>query len=151
CRVKYPGSEIRMKMIRKILAVGSITMVFMARPVFAGVELRLPDEGPQLVLASADVHSGDALSVDDLGFSKEDVENDLSQKDLDTRSDMLKIHQILGLATAVPMMTQFVIGLSTADSVAQGNSDTSLHTTLGIATFALYGTEAAFQILAPKP
>jgi cytochrome b561 len=137
-------------MTRQRLAAVSILLVFLTGPVLADVQFQLPDHQPQLVLASADTN-GATLSVDDLGFTKEDVENDLSQKELDTRSDMLRIHQTLGLITAVPMITQFVIGLSTSDSVAQGNKDTSLHTALGLTTFILYGTTAAFQIFAPKP
>ncbi len=92
------------------------------------------------------------MSLEDLGFTKQDIQSDPQfQKDLETRSDMLRIHQTLGLITAVPMTAQFVIGLSTENSVAHGNTDTTLHTTLGLATAALYGTTAMFAILAPKP
>lgn len=94
----------------------------------------------------------DPLSLDDLGFSKEDTQSDPElQKELETRSDMLRIHQTLGLITAIPMTTEFVLGIITAGNVSKGNTDTSLHTTLGLATVALYGTAALFEILAPKP
>jgi hypothetical protein len=92
------------------------------------------------------------LSVDDLGFSKEDTQADPQfQKDLETRSDMLRVHQTLGLITAVPMTAQMILGLTTSSNVANGSTDTTLHTTLGLATVALYGTTALFEILAPKP
>ncbi|HVZ81244.1 MAG TPA: hypothetical protein VHE12_10695 [bacterium] len=92
------------------------------------------------------------LSVDDLGFSKEETQADPQfQKDLETRSDMLRIHQTLGLITAIPMTAQMILGLTTASDVERGSSDTTLHTTLGLATVALYGTTAMFEILAPKP
>ncbi len=92
------------------------------------------------------------LSVDDLGFSQEETQADPQfQKDLETRSDMLRVHQTLGLITAIPMTAQMVLGLTTSDSVSKGGTDTTLHTTLGLATVALYGTTAMFEILAPKP
>lgn len=64
---------------------------------------------------------------------------------------MLRIHQTLGLITAIPMTTEFVLGLATAGNVSKGSQDTGLHTTLGLTTVALYGTTALFEILAPKP
>lgn len=92
------------------------------------------------------------LSLQDLGFSNTDVQSDPRfQKELETRSDMLRIHQTLGLITAIPMTTEFVLGLATAGNVSNGSTDTSLHTTLGLTTVALYGTTALFEILAPKP
>ncbi len=92
------------------------------------------------------------MSLEDLGFSKEDFQADPQfQKELETRSDMLRIHQTLGLITAVPMTTEFVLGIATAGNVSKGSTNTTLHTTLGLATVALYGTTALFEILAPKP
>ncbi|HJT23908.1 MAG TPA: hypothetical protein VJ873_04990 [bacterium] len=93
-----------------------------------------------------------APSLGDLGFTQEDLRSDPQfQKDLETRSDMLRIHQTLGLVTAIPMTTEFVLGIVTAGNVSKGSSDTTLHTTLGLTTVALYGTTALFEILAPKP
>ena len=91
-------------------------------------------------------------SADDLGFSQADLQSDPQfQKDLETRSDMLRIHQTLGLVTAIPMTTELVLGIATANNVSNGSTDTTLHTTLGLATVALYSTTALFAILAPKP
>lgn len=91
-------------------------------------------------------------SLGDLGFTQEDLRSDPQfQKELETRSDMLRIHQTLGLITAIPMTTEFVLGITTAGNVSNGSSDTTLHTTLGLTTVALYGTTALFEILAPKP
>jgi hypothetical protein len=101
-----------------------------------------------------DVKSGKhpALSVEDLGFSGDEINSDPQyQKDLQTRSDMLQIHQTLGVITAIPMTTEFVLGIVTAGNVANGSTNTGLHATLGIATTALYATTAMFAILAPKP
>jgi hypothetical protein len=92
------------------------------------------------------------LSGEDLGFSQDELKSDPQfQKELETRSDMLRIHQTLGLITAVPMTTELVLGIATANNVSHGSTDTTLHTTLGLATTALYGTTALFAILAPKP
>ncbi len=94
----------------------------------------------------------EGLSAEDLGFSQTDIKSDPQfQKDLEARSDMLKIHQTLGLITAVPMATEYVLGLVTAGNVANGRTDTGLHATLGLATAGLYITTAMFAILAPKP
>lgn len=91
-------------------------------------------------------------SLQDLGFSQSDTQsNPEFQKELETRSDMLHIHQILGLVTAVPLVTTYVLGLTTAGNVSNGSTDTSLHATLGLTTTALYLTTASFAIFAPKP
>lgn len=91
-------------------------------------------------------------SAEDLGFSQDEIKSDPQfQKDLEARTDMLKIHQTLGLITAVPMTTEFILGVVTANNVANGSSDTGLHATLGITTTGLYITTAMFAILAPKP
>jgi hypothetical protein len=93
-----------------------------------------------------------SLSLQDLGFSQNDTQSNPDfQKELETRSDMLHIHQILGLVTAVPLVTTYVLGLTTAGNVSNGSTDTSLHATLGLTTTALYLTTASFAIFAPKP
>ena len=92
------------------------------------------------------------MSLEDLGFSKDDMKSDPQlQKDLEVRSDMLRVHQTFGLATAAVMTTQYVVGLSTERSVSNGNSDIGFHATLGIGTLSLYMTTASFALFAPKP
>ncbi len=92
------------------------------------------------------------LGLQDLGFSQSDIQSDPEfQKQLDARSDMLHIHQVLGLVTAVPLVTTYILGLTTSDSVDKGSTDTNLHATLGLTTTALYLTTASFAIFAPKP
>jgi hypothetical protein len=93
-----------------------------------------------------------SLSLQDLGFSSNDTQSDPEfQKELETRSDMLHVHQVLGLVTAVPMVTTYVLGLTTAGNVSSGSTNTSLHATLGLTTTVLYLTTASFAIFAPKP
>jgi hypothetical protein len=120
-------------------------------PIFAEETLQLKEDPPALILADAAVPSGNSLGVSDLGFTQADLQSDLSQKDLDTRSDMLHIHQILGLTTEVSLLSEFVVGIATANNVANGSTDTSLVDTLGWTTLALYAATASFEIFAPKP
>jgi hypothetical protein len=98
------------------------------------------------------VPASGALNLHDLGFSQSDIQSDPEfQKQLDVRSDMLQVHQVLGLVTAVPMVATYVLGLTTSDRVEKGSTDTNLHATLGLTTTALYLTTASFAIFAPKP
>lgn len=136
-------------MIGKCISLSLMFAAISMGGCWAESTLELKEEGPRLVVAEVD--SKDSLSVDDLGFSKNDLQSDLSQKDLDTRESMLKTHQLLGLLTAIPMTTEFVLGIVTAGNVSNGSTDVGLHATLGIATVGLYATAAAFEIFAPKP
>ncbi len=129
----------------------AIVLVFWTAPLFAEETLQLKEEQPQLVLADAGTASDNSLNVNDLGFTQTDLQSDLSQKDLDTRSDMLHIHQILGLATEVSLLSTFVAGIVTANDVENGSKNTSLVSTLGWTTLALYGATASFEMFAPKP
>ena len=120
-------------------------------PLFAEETLQLKDDQPQLVLADAGTASDNSLNVNDLGFTQADLQSDLSQKDLDSRSDILHIHQILGLTTEVSLLAEFVVGITTANNVENGSTDTSLVSTLGYTTLALYAATASFEMFAPKP
>ena len=108
--------------------------------------------GPSVLVVAdsgADSGRGTGLSLDDLGFTPEETRSDPQfQKDLDKRSDTLKIHQTLGMVTAVPMVATYILGLSVEDG---GGSSRDLHAAFGIATGALYLTTASFAIFAPKP
>ncbi|HVM32267.1 MAG TPA: hypothetical protein VMU88_03970 [bacterium] len=102
--------------------------------------------------ARADQGQPVAPALGDLGFSASDLQSDPEfQKQLDIRSDMLHVHQVLGLVTAVPLVTTYVLGLTTSSSVEQGSTDTNLHAALGLTTTGLYLTTASFAIFAPKP
>jgi len=129
----------------------AVLFTFLVTPLFAEETLQLKDDQPQLVLADAGTASDNSLNVNDLGFTQADLQSDLSQKDLDTRSDMLHIHQILGLTTEVSLLSTFVVGIVTANDVENGSKDTSLVSTLGWTTLALYGATASFEMFAPKP
>lgn len=113
-------------------------------------ELQLKDSVPQLVLADSNISSSDADAANELGFSQSDLQSELTQKELDTREDMLRIHQVLGLVTEASLLTEFAVGVATASNVSNGSTDTSLVTNLGWVTLAIYGTTAAFEAFAPK-
>ena len=79
------------------------------------------------------------------------------QARLDKRTEMLKIHQRLGLITAVPMAAVLITGPmakakgrngQTITEPTQANLD--FHAALGSATAALYFTTAYFAIFAPR-
>lgn len=132
-------------MIRKKVVLALLATLFLSRPLLA-------DEAPDPKTKPKTGPTPSAMSLGDLGFSPDDLKSDPQfQKDLQTRSDMLQIHQTLGLVTAVPMTTEFVLGILTAGNVSNGSTNTGLHEGLGLATTGLYITTAMFAILAPKP
>ncbi len=132
-------------MTRKNSILFSLTLLLLAAPL--GAAEKKDSKGG----SKSDKHPM-TLSVEDLGFAGNEIKADPQvQRDLQARSDMLKIHQTLGLITAVPLTTEFVLGLVTSGNVANGSTDTGLHAVLGISTAVLYGTTAMFAILAPKP
>jgi hypothetical protein len=96
-----------------------------------------------------------APSLKDLGFPPTDVQGTAKdQARLDRRSQMLQIHQRLGLITLAPLVATLVTSggakggrNSTASSSATGRE---LHAALGAATAGLYLTTASFAIFAPK-
>ena len=89
-------------------------------------------------------------SVQDLGFPPELTRaNPQEQARLDRRSHMLKIHQRLGLITAIPMIATVFSG-AFAGGRATSSTNRDLHAALGSATAGLYFTTAYFAIFAPK-
>lgn len=99
-----------------------------------------------------------APSLQDLGISPTQVEgNPREQRRLNKRSHMLKIHQTLGLITAIPMVAALITGPQAKVKGRNGqiireptpaNLDT--HIALGALTASLYMTTAYYAIFAPK-
>jgi len=89
-------------------------------------------------------------ALGDLGFGSEQTQGSAQdQALLDKRSHMLKIHQRLGLITAVPLVaTIFSGGLAGGRSTSSGGRD--LHAGLGALTATLYMTTAYYAVFAPK-
>jgi len=92
-----------------------------------------------------------APSLGDLGFPTEQTKpNAEEQARLDKRSHMLRVHQKLGLITAVPLVATVVTG-NMAGGHATSSSTRDLHAALGASTAGLYIATASFAIFAPKP
>lgn len=107
--------------------------------------------------------SSDALSLQDLGFSSSQTQaNAQLQARLNKRTHMLKIHQTMGLLTAIPLYATVLVSNGAKPKIvhtASGGSITvleptsasvDLHVALGSLTVAMYGTTAYFAIRAPK-
>lgn len=91
-----------------------------------------------------------ALSLEDLGISSAQAQgNAKEQARLNKRSQMLKIHQELGLITVAPLAATVLTGIF-AGGKATSTTDRTFHAALGSATAGLYFSSAYFAIFAPK-
>ncbi|MFZ0866912.1 MAG: hypothetical protein WA424_03240 [Candidatus Sulfotelmatobacter sp.] len=105
---------------------------------------------PPTELPNAPSSSKTEPSLEDLGFSASQAQGDAQRQALlDKRTHMLKIHQRMGLITAVPLLATVI---SSAGAGGKSTSTTSrdLHAALGGATATLYFTTAYFAIRAPR-
>ena len=99
-----------------------------------------------------------APSLSDLGFTPQQMQaNAQLQATLKKRTEMLKIHQRLGLITTIPMAAAVITGPmakakgkngQTIKEPTQTNLD--VHAALGGLTTALYFTSASYAIFAPR-
>lgn len=97
-------------------------------------------------------------SLSDLGFTPQQTQaNPQLQARLNRRTRMLRIHQRLGLITAIPMVASLITGPyakvkgHNGQIISQPTSlNLDLHAALGSATAALYFTTAYFAIRAPR-
>lgn len=97
-------------------------------------------------------------TLEDLGISGSQTKgNPKEQALLDKRTHMLKVHQTLGLITAIPMVAALVTGPQakakgrngqTIQEPTQANLD--FHMALGSLTTGLYFTTAYYAMFAPK-
>lgn len=105
--------------------------------------------------------SSNGLSLQGLGFSSTQIQsNPQMQARLNKRTHMLKIHQELGLITAVPMLAAVIAGggakqhydktTGTLTIVDPSSANVDVHIALGSLTAAMYGATAYFAIFAPK-
>jgi hypothetical protein len=97
-------------------------------------------------------------SLSDLGFTPQQVQADPKlQAELNKRTEMLKIHQRLGLITLAPMAATLITGPMAKAKGRNGetitepsNANLDFHAALGGATTALYFVTASYAIFAPK-
>src|SRR5260370_28927606 len=102
-------------MTQKKSIVLFLVLTLFSQPLFAGEKAGNKKPG------RPDGSTG-GLSVEDLGFTDTEIKSDPQyQKDLLARSDMLQIHQTLGLITAVPLTAEVVLGIVTAGNVSNGS------------------------------
>jgi hypothetical protein len=101
---------------------------------------------------------GGPPSLGDLGFTPQQTQADAHmQAMLNKRTHMLKVHQTLGLITAIPMVATLITGPQakakgkngeTITEPTQANLD--FHIALGGLTTGLYFTTAYYSIFAPQ-
>lgn len=97
-------------------------------------------------------------SLEDLGFSQQQLQGDPKlQARLEKRTEMLKIHQRLGLITAIPMVATLITGPMASAKGRNGQTITEptqanldFHAALGGATTVLYFSTAYFAMFAPR-
>lgn len=97
-------------------------------------------------------------SLQDLGFSQSQTQgNPKLQARLNRRTEMLKIHQTLGLITLAPMAADLITGPMAKVKGKDGQpikvptqANLDLHAALGSTTAAMYLTTAYFAMFAPK-
>jgi hypothetical protein len=95
-------------------------------------------------------NNSQAPSLEDLGLTPSQTQSDPQlQTRLDKRAHMLKIHQRLGLITAIPMIASVATGFG-AGGKSTSTSDRWAHLALGSVTGDLYFTTAYFAIFAPR-
>jgi hypothetical protein len=101
---------------------------------------------------------GAAPSLEDLGFTPQQTQADVKmQALLSKRTHMLKVHQTLGLITAIPMVATLITGPQAKAKGRNGQTITEpttanldFHVALGGVTTGLYFTTAYYSIFAPK-
>ena len=99
-----------------------------------------------------------APSLSDLGFTPQETQaNTQLQTTLAKRTEMLKIHQRLGLITVIPMAAAVFTGPMAKAKGKNGqiiseptDANLDFHAALGGLTTALYFTTASYAIFAPR-
>ena len=99
----------------------------------------------------------EAPSLPDLFPPNQTQANPQLQAELNKRTHMLKVHQTLGLITAIPMVAALIAGPQAKAKGRNGqtiieptSANLDLHIALGSLTEGLYWTTAYYAIFAPK-
>jgi hypothetical protein len=109
-----------------------------------------PTTPPSSDLPNAPSSSKTEPSLDDLGFSPSQAQGDAQRQALlDKRTHMLKIHQRMGLITAIPLIATVATSLN-AGGKNTSSTSRDLHAALGGLTGDLYGITAYYAIRAPR-
>ena len=102
--------------------------------------------------------NADAPSLQDLGFGANQTQGSAQEQALlNKRTHMLKVHQTLGLITAIPMVATLITGPQAKAKGKNGepiteptDANLDFHMALGGLTTGLYFTTAYYAIFAPK-
>lgn len=113
---------------------------------------------PQPNQQTSPAGNANAPSLQDLGFGAGQTQgNAQEQARLDKRTHMLKVHQTLGLITAIPMVATLITGPQAKAKGKNGETITEptsanldFHIALGSLTTGLYFATAYYAIFAPK-
>ncbi len=110
-----------------------------------------PDQGQGNAQGQAKPPSSNPAppSLPDLFPPAQTQGNAQAQARLDKRTQMLKMHQRLGLITTIPLLATVISG-SFAGGKHPSATDRDLHAGLGAATAGLYFSTAYFSIFAPR-
>jgi carboxypeptidase family protein len=117
-----------------------------------------PTAVPPADLPNAPSQTTSAPSLQDLGFTPQQTQaNAQLQEMLEKRTHMLKVHQTLGLITAIPMVASVITGPQAKAKGKNGQviteptaANLDFHIALGGLTTGLYWTTAYYSIFAPK-
>ncbi len=106
--------------------------------------------GEQESLPNAPSSSPTGPSLGDLGFPPDQIQgNAKEQALLDKRTHMLKIHQRMGLITAIPLLATLATSIN-AGGKSTSTTDRTVHLALGAVTGDLYFITAYYAIRAPR-
>lgn len=127
-----------------------VDLVLDVAPPSAEAPAANPTAAPAETLPNASSSTKTEPSLEDLGFPKAETQSDAAQQALlDKRTHMLKIHQRLGLITAVPLLATLITSAN-AGGKSTGTASRDLHVALGALTGDLYGITAYYAIRAPR-
>ncbi len=151
--VSAVAGDLQAPPIKVTLAAAQNTDITVS-PAIKGAEV-LPGAPQQQPSAPA---NSNAPSLSDLGFTPQQTQaNTQLQATLTKRTEMLKIHQRLGLITAIPMAATLFTGPLAKAKGRNGQTITEptdanldFHAALGGLTTALYFTTASYAIFAPR-
>jgi hypothetical protein len=93
------------------------------------------------------------LTLGDLGLTPEQIAGNKRQQELlDKRTEMLKIHQRLGLITLIPVAAACISSVGAPPGHGNNGNTTSrdIHVAIGGTAVAFYAATAYFAIRAPK-
>jgi Carboxypeptidase regulatory-like domain len=117
-----------------------------------------PNKLPSAPQPNPPASNANTPSLQDLGFGSAQTQGSAQEQALlNKRTHMLKVHQTLGLITAIPMVATLITGPQAKAKGKNGepiieptSANLDFHIALGSLTTGLYFTTAYYAIFAPK-